>query len=203
MNDQIHSGEGINFKNRISVENSTTTPLSAGAAFTGSWEEVVSYTTAGIAVLGSAATDGTLYLDLSSDNGGTKKTITHIVSDVTNFEDKLVNLVQAYFRIRYVQGDRSMSGTFSIQTKFSNGQPMEFPSREGDVVGSIEDTTEAVELAASERKHDALTEKDILLAILNRLTAMEKILMVGVEPDYVEMDNLTNNTSDERDYNGY
>jgi hypothetical protein len=54
-----------------------------------------------------------------------------------------------------------------------------------------------------DRKHDALTEKDVLLAILNRLTAMEKILMIGVEPDHVEMDNLTNNTNDERDYNGY
>ena len=58
----------------------------------------------------------------------------------------------------------------------------------------------AVSDANLDRKHDALTEKDVLVAILNRLTNIESILTVGVEPDHLEIEQLNNN---KRDYNGY
>ena len=69
-----------------SVVNSTTTPLGAGATWTGEWESIAAYTT--ITVNGGSDVAGTLYIDFSTiasaavkafDEGGTDRTSEMVV----------------------------------------------------------------------------------------------------------------------------
>lgn len=109
---------------RISADNSTTSLLGAGASFTGVWEDVTNYTSVAVAILGSVATDGVLYFDLSTDGGSTFASIPNNVSDVTFDLPKILNVVESHVRIRYVNGATPQTGIFSIQTKYSNGQEL-------------------------------------------------------------------------------
>ena len=69
------SSGGGSSENTISTANSTTDLLTGGATFTGVWEDVTNYTSVAVAVLGSLATDGILYFDVSSDGGATFNSI--------------------------------------------------------------------------------------------------------------------------------
>ena len=62
--------------------NSTKILLGAGETFTGNWESVLQYTTAAVALLGSVPTDGTLFLDVSTDGGSTFASVPNTISDV-------------------------------------------------------------------------------------------------------------------------
>ena len=108
----------------ISAANSTAALLTGGATFTGAWEDVTNYTTVSSAVLGSLATDGTLYFDVSTDGGTTFASIPSVIGDATFAVPRILNVVEQYVRIRYVNGTTAQTGTFSIQTKYSNGQPI-------------------------------------------------------------------------------
>ena len=110
--------------NIISAANSTAALLAGGATFTGAWESVIDYTTVACAVLGSLATDGTLYFDLSMDGGATFTSVPNTVSDTTFALPRILNVVESHVRIRYVNGTTAMTGTFSLQTKYSNGQEL-------------------------------------------------------------------------------
>ena len=110
--------------NVISATCSTTTPLASGASFTGTWFATSDYTTVSSAVFGSMETNGTLYFDLSTDGGVTYASIPNIISNTTNAVPRILNIVESHLRVRYVNGDISQTGTFSIQTKYSNSQSM-------------------------------------------------------------------------------
>lgn len=113
-----------NTGNLISANNSTAALLTSGATFTGAWEDVTDYTTVAVAVLGSLATDGTLYFDLSTDGGTTSTSVPAVIGDATFAVPRVLNIVETYVRIRYVNGTTAQTGTFSLQTKYSNGQQM-------------------------------------------------------------------------------
>jgi hypothetical protein len=122
--------------NESSTANSTVVLLTSGATFTGAWEDVTNYTTVACAVLGSIATDGILYFDLSTDNGATFTSIPNMISDATFAVPRILNVVEQYVRIRYVNGTTAQTGTFSIQTKYSNGQELALLSSvDGSVTG--------------------------------------------------------------------
>ena len=110
--------------NDVSSANSTAVLLTGGSTFTGAWEDVTSYTTVAVAVLGSLPTDGTLYFDLSTDAGSTFTSVPASVGDATFAVPRILNVVESHVRIRYVNGTTAMTGTFSLQTKYSNGQQM-------------------------------------------------------------------------------
>ena len=108
----------------ISTLNSTTATLASGASFTGTWEDVTAYSTVGTTILGSLSTSGTLYFDLSTNGGSTYTSVPSTISDTTWCVPRILNVVETHYRIRYVNGDTAMTGTFSIQSKHSNAQPI-------------------------------------------------------------------------------
>ena len=122
--------------NAKSDANSTAVLLTSGATFTGAWEDVTNYTTVATAVLGSIATDGILYFDLSTDNGTTFTSVPSMISDATFAVPRILNVVETYVRVRYVNGTTAQTGTFSIETKYSNNQQMPvLSSVDGTVIG--------------------------------------------------------------------
>jgi hypothetical protein len=114
--------------NIISAANSTAVLLTGGATFTGAWEDVTNYTTVATSILGSLATDGTLYFDLSTDGGSTFTSVPSAIGDVTFAVPRILNVVETHVRIRYVNGTTAQTGTFSLQTKYSTTQNMELLS---------------------------------------------------------------------------
>lgn len=124
-------------KNQISVANSTNTLLGISETFTGAWEDVTNYTTVAIAILGSLSTaTGTLYMDLSTDGGTTFTTVPFIVSDLTFDLPHILNVVESHIRIRYVNDTTAQTGTFSLQTKYSNGQELGLSNKMGDIINA-------------------------------------------------------------------
>jgi hypothetical protein len=121
-------GGGGAVGNVISASNSTTALLGAGATFTGVWENVVDYTSIGISVLGSIATDGVLWIDVRKNGSTIVNSVPfqkiNISSNVTNVP-AIWNIVESEFRIRYVNGTTAQTGEFYLETKYSNGQQAE------------------------------------------------------------------------------
>lgn len=112
---------------KISVDetgNSTKVLLAAGATFTGAWEEVLDYATVGVAVFGSMVTDGTLYIESSQDGGTTVNSVPFNIVDATFALPALWNIVESHIRIRYVNGTTAQTGSFQLQTKYSNAQEL-------------------------------------------------------------------------------
>jgi len=120
----------------ISTANSTTTPLASGATFTGTWEDVTDYSCVATSILGSVSTNGNLYFDLSTDGGSTYTSVPSTVSDTTFCVPRILNVVETHYRIRYVNGSTAMTGTFSIQSKHSNAQPISLLSSADGTVRS-------------------------------------------------------------------
>jgi hypothetical protein len=114
---------GLN-THEISTINSTSDLLGASETFTGGWANVTEYATVAVAMLGSIPTDGTLYFDLSMNGGATFTSVPSTVADATFAVPRIINVVETFVRIRYVNGTTAQTGTFSIQTKYSNAQSM-------------------------------------------------------------------------------
>lgn len=104
--------------------NSTKTLLTGSATFTGAWEDVTKYTTVAVAVIGSLATDGTLYIESSQDGGTVVNSVPFAITDATFKLPDIWNIVESHIRIRYTNGTTAQTGTFQIQTKYSNTQNM-------------------------------------------------------------------------------
>ena len=105
--------------NKISSANSTSSLLTGGATFTGTWEAVENFNFIRTAILTDNATDGTLYFDLSMDGGTTFISVSRSVGDTTfNFPHK-ISVVESYVRIRYVNGTTAQTTFFNLQTTYS------------------------------------------------------------------------------------
>ena len=109
--------------NFISTDNSTTSLLGAGASFTGVSEDVSNYTTIAVAFNASAKSDGTLYFEVSQDNVNFIS-IPFSIPDASIQTPKIWNVVEKYYRLKYTNGATPQSGTFQLQTKYSNGQEL-------------------------------------------------------------------------------
>ena len=112
---------GASAANRISTTSFNSrdaATLGAGATFQGVGEDVSGYGRVGVAFTSTSASDGTLTMEVSHDNvtwGGP----TRDVSDTRFAQPVMWNIVEKYFRIKYVNGNTIANG-LSIQVQYSN-----------------------------------------------------------------------------------
>lgn len=92
--------------------------LAAAATFQGVGEDVSNFGRAGISITSDNATDGVLTIEVSHDNvnwGGPTRTW----SDTSIGQPHMWNIVEQYFRIKYVNGTTEATN-LSIQVQYSN-----------------------------------------------------------------------------------
>lgn len=121
--------------NRLSTANSTTALLGSSETYQGVSEEVTGYTTASVSIYGSlAAATGTLHFEVSSDNlvfTDIKRVVANPSIDIPH----LWLIAEKFFRIKYVNDSVAQTGSFRIQTMFSNARPMELANTVEGTVG--------------------------------------------------------------------
>ncbi len=92
--------------------------LAAAATFQGVGEDVSGYGRVGVAIRSDNATDGTLTIEVSHDNviwsGPTRA-----LADTRFSQPVMWNIVEKYFRIKYVNGSTE-AANLSIQVQYSN-----------------------------------------------------------------------------------
>ena len=91
--------------------------LAAGATFQGVGEDVSAYGRAGVAITSSNATDGVLTMEVSHD-GVTWGGPTRTWGDTRFGKPHMWNIVEKYFRIKYVNGTTE-ANDLSIQVQYS------------------------------------------------------------------------------------
>jgi len=92
--------------------------FAAAATFQGVGEDVSAYGRVGVAITSSNATDGTLTMEVSHDNvtwGGPSRTW----ADTRFGQPHMWNIVEKYFRIKYVNGSTE-ANDLAIQVQYSN-----------------------------------------------------------------------------------
>jgi len=106
--------------NRISTtsfNSRDSATLAAAATFQGVGEDVSAYGRVGISVTSSNATDGVLTIEVSRDNvtwGGPSRTF----ADTRFAQPHMWNIVEKYFRIKYVNGTTEATN-LAIQVQYS------------------------------------------------------------------------------------
>ncbi len=111
--------------NKVSTGNSTTTLLGSGDTFTGAWENTTAWTSASVAILGTNATSGTLYIDVRKSGSTLYNTVPFTKDDITSNPYNLPviwNLIEGEFRVRYVNGPTAQLTEWYLETKFSSSQ---------------------------------------------------------------------------------
>jgi hypothetical protein len=107
-------------KNTIStnsLNSRAAATLAAAATFQGVGEDVSQYSRVGVSVTSDNATDGTLTMEVSHDNvtwGGPTRTW----ADTRFAQPHMWNIVERYFRIKYVNGSTEATN-LSIQVQYS------------------------------------------------------------------------------------
>jgi len=112
-------------ENKISTLNSTTVLLNAGATYTGTWENVAAWTSASVAVLGTNATDGVLWIDVRKSGSTLYNSVPFTKSNITSNAYNLPiiwNLIEDEFRVRYINGSTAQLTEWYLETKFSKAQ---------------------------------------------------------------------------------
>lgn len=106
-------------ENKISTLNvRAASVLSASSTYQGTGEDVSKYGRAGVSITSSNASDGVLTIEVSHDNvnwGGPARTI----SDARFSQPHMWEIVEKYFRIKYVNGTTE-ANDLSIQVQYSN-----------------------------------------------------------------------------------
>jgi hypothetical protein len=100
---------------RVSFKNTTNTPLSADATFTGEWEDVSSWDTVSFAV--RADTTCTIYADFTSDSTfqTTDSTLTYSTTANINEVHRL-SITRQFFRLRVVESSSSNQTYLSVSS---------------------------------------------------------------------------------------
>ena len=122
---QVNADGAVYVTDAVSNRISTTSfnsrdaaTLAASATFQGVGEDVLAYARAGISIVSDNVTDGTLTIEVSQDNS-TWKASTRTISNTTNGEPHMWNIVEQYFRIKYVNGSTEATN-LAIQVQYSN-----------------------------------------------------------------------------------
>ncbi len=123
-----------NSGNLISTLNSTSVVLGAGEIFQGTGEDVSKYGRAGISIWTpfGEITNGTLTIEVSRDGvnyGGPSRAI----EDTTTAQPVMWEIVEQYFRIKYVNGV-VVPTAFVIQTQYSNNGGILLGQQLGDTL---------------------------------------------------------------------
>lgn len=111
----------VNQGNRISadgVNSRAKATLAASATFQGTSEDVSGYGRVGVSIVTSNATDGVLTMEVSRDNvvfGGPSRSW----ADTRFAQPHMWNIVEKYFRIKYVNGTTEALN-LQIQVQYSN-----------------------------------------------------------------------------------
>jgi len=87
-----------------------------------------------VALIGTVATDGVLYIESSQDGGTVVNSVPFPVDDTTFDLPHIWNVVEQYIRIRYVNGTTAQTGAFQIQAKYSNAQNMGLLHKASDII---------------------------------------------------------------------
>ena len=113
--------------------------LAASATFQGVGEDVSKYGRAGISIKSDNATDGVLTIETSHDNV-TWSGPTRTWSNTSIAQPHMWNIVEKYFRIKYVNGTTEATN-LAIQVQYSNNANILLGHQ---LNGSLQDETEAV-----------------------------------------------------------
>lgn len=134
----VNADGSINVKGGvISTSNSTTTPLSSGATFQGSWEDISDY--ASISVIANASHAGTLYALFSTDGSNTDRTVQLSDTNSTDLGSHSLTPVAKYLAIKLVNGGTNQT-SLRIQTLFNKGARIAVPtSRLAQTLGNYSD----------------------------------------------------------------
>ncbi|GAF73492.1 unnamed protein product, partial [marine sediment metagenome] len=92
--------------------------LAAAATFQGVGEDVSQYGRIGVAITSTNATDGTLWMEVSHDNS-TWSSIPRAFANTSIANPHMWNIVEKYFRVKYVNGTTEATG-LAIQVQYSN-----------------------------------------------------------------------------------
>ena len=121
----------------IGTNSRAAATLAAGATFQGVGEDVSKHGRVGVSIVSDNATDGTLTMEVSRDNikwGGPTRTWT----DTTIAVPHMWNIVEKYFRIKYVNGTTEATN-LSIQTQYSNNADIALAHPLNDIIQGDED----------------------------------------------------------------
>ena len=123
-----------------STNNSTTSPLSGAATFTGTWENIAPY--AAITINGGADVAGTLYAEFNStaDTNGDDYRVVQLSNGTSGaWGIHCLARVATYFRVRIVNGASAQS-TMTVETYLSHTPLIAQPtSRAAQVVNDYSD----------------------------------------------------------------
>lgn len=109
----------------VSELNSTYTPLSASATFTGTWENVAKYAT--VTVNGSTDQNATLYVQFSADGSTILSNLQMSSGTDSNLGLHTLIVATKYFRVRIVNGSINM-GSLTVQSTFSENSKIAIPT---------------------------------------------------------------------------
>jgi len=138
--DQMHSdgvtGESIGTNMRgmhvvsmnggtISTDNSTTTLLTSGQTYQGTWENISNY--ASISIIANADVAGTLYALFSTDGVNTDRTVQLSSTNSTDLGIHSLTTVAKYFAAKVVNGGTGQA-SFRLQTILNKGARIAFPT---------------------------------------------------------------------------
>ena len=109
----------------LDTQNSTTTPLSGSATYTGGWSDVSAFATVTVAAKSDVA--GTLYLEFANDSSqaNADSTLTYAVAAGIN-EVHTLKRTRQFFRVRYVNGSTDQT-TFEISAFAEQGAFLSAP----------------------------------------------------------------------------
>jgi len=125
----------------ISAGNSSTTPLSGAATFTGSWDPILKFNS--ISIIGSADVAGTLWADFSLDGSTASRSIQLSTGLTSDFGIHSLIPVAQYFRVRVINGAGAQS-TLELSVLYSADPRIAQPtSRIGQAVTSHSDVLNA------------------------------------------------------------
>ena len=122
---KIVDSSGNVLENKISTDNSTTTPLTANSTYTGTWENVTNYSS--IQVIANADVSGTLYADFSIDGITADRNVQ--LSDGTSGSFGIHGLIpiSKFFRVRIVNGGSNQS-SLRVQTTLNTEARISMPT---------------------------------------------------------------------------
>ena len=126
--------------NHISTDNSTTTPLGAGATFTGTAEDVTNYAIIFLNVYAdqASATNG-LCIEYSTDGTNWDFSDCYTISATTGKQFS-VPCFTRYFRVKYINGAIAQT-VFRLQIKVNTSNALESSHRIADTISDQDDAT--------------------------------------------------------------
>lgn len=123
-------------RNRVSTLNATTTPLNAGASYTGTWEDVSAYDALTVAILTDQ--NGTFNVQFSADGVTTHSSITKTLTANLNEVTSIV-VTRKYFRI--VVNNTSASNQTSLTAQCILGEQRQLTSAINSTIQSDADAS--------------------------------------------------------------